>query len=198
LSTTEHIPVVLLNALGFGMAIPGFELARKIASVPYVLIHALNMHMMPELVRTAGESAWEQFRRVLSRFTLLSGAAGCVYVAAVLLGLIGLRWMFHVNLPVDMAMFTILLGASIVTALGAPAGSALVALNGDSLWALAASVSLAVQLGVSLLALGDLGPLAIAASVLAQTIVLRGILAVAAATLLAGREKQREPVHVAS
>ena len=190
LSTTEQVPIVFLNAFGLGAVIPSFELARKIASVPYVFIHALNMHMMPDLVRYAGENAWTQFRAVLARFTLVSGSIGSLYAGMVLVGVFALQGYADTANPIDTTMYVLLLCGAIVTAVGAPAGSGLVALNGETWWTLAASISLAVQLAISVLALGPLGALAIPASILAQIIVLRCILAVGTALLFANREKQ--------
>src|SRR5205085_587255 len=54
LAATDQLPVILLNAFGFRAVIPAYEVARKLASVPEVLIHALSMHMMPRLVEHAG------------------------------------------------------------------------------------------------------------------------------------------------
>ncbi len=198
LSTTENIPIVFLNSFGLSAAIPSFELARKIASVPYVVIHALNMHYMPELVRAARDGAWEQFRTLCARFTFISGGIGTAYIATVLAGLIVLQWVPVVAQPLDTASFVILLAAAVVTSIGAPAGSALVALNGDTWWMLAAGSSLLVQLAISLLMVGELGAEAIALSILAQAIVLRGIVAAGTWMRLAASEKQGAIVHVTS
>ncbi|MCZ7595440.1 MAG: hypothetical protein M5U16_11430 [Hyphomicrobium sp.] len=198
LSTTEHIPIVFLNSFGLATAIPSFELARKIAAVPYVVIHALNMHFMPDLVRHAREHAWDKFRALLARFTYLSGGIGSLYIAAILVGLLILQRLPGVAQPLDTASFVILLGAAVVTSIGAPAGSALVALNGETWWTLASSVSLVVQLLISLIAVGSLGAEAIALSILAQSIVLRGIVACGTAVRLASSEKQGAVAHVAS
>ena len=190
LSTTEQVPIVILNTFGLGAVIPSFELARKVSAVPQVFIHALNMHMMPDLIRYVAANAWDRFRTVLGRFILVSGGIGCLYVAAVIVGLLTLQRFSGVGQSLDMPVFVILLAAAAVTAIGAPIGSALVALNGEMWWTLAASISLAVQLLVSFLGLDAWGAEAIALSMLAQAVVLRAIVTFGTALLYANRETQ--------
>jgi O-antigen/teichoic acid export membrane protein len=190
LSTTEQVPIVILNTFGLGAVIPSFELARKVSAVPQVFIHALNMHMMPDLIRYVAANAWDRFRTVLGRFILVSGGIGCLYVAVVIVGLLTLQRFSGVGQSLDMPVFVILLAAAAVTAIGAPIGSALVALNGEIWWTLAASISLAVQLLVSFLGLEAWGAEAIALSMLAQAVVLRAIVTFGTALLFANRETQ--------
>jgi O-antigen/teichoic acid export membrane protein len=198
LSATENIPIVFLNGFGLAGAIPSFELARKIASVPSVIIHALNMHFMPGLVRTARDAAWDQFRSLTARFTYISSGIGTAYIALVLAGLALLQWVPVIAQPLDTASFVILLTAAVFTSIGAPVGSALVALNGEKWWTLAAGASLVVQLAISVLALKGLGAEAIALSILAQVIVLRAIVALGTWVRLSAREKQGAVAHAAS
>ncbi len=191
LAATEQLPIVLLSTLGFRALIPTFQVARKLSAVPDVLIHALNMHMMPRLVNYADSGRWTDFRRVLRSFSLTSAGLSCTYIAVAMVGIYAFSRLSPDTMQVEFPFFAILFGAALINAVTGPLGSVTV-LQGDLWWMIGGGVSLLSQFCVSMLALGGLGPLAIPLSVLVQVIVIRAITGMAAILLL--QEKERENV----
>jgi hypothetical protein len=191
LAATEQLPIVLLSLFGFRALIPTFQVARKLAAVPDVLIHALNMHMMPRLVNYADSGRWTEFRRVLRSFSLTSAGLSCAYIAVAVVAVYAFSRLSPDSMHIEFPFFAILFGAALINAVTGPLGSVTV-LQGDLWWMIGGGLSLLSQLCVSMLALGGLGPLAIPLSVLAQVIVIRAITGMAAVLLL--QEKERESV----
>lgn len=194
LSATENLPVVLLRALGFAALIPIFELARKVAAIPGLLIHALNMHMTPRLIAQANVGLWREFRALLARFTLLSASIGGAYVAVALIALLSAPDVPLLAERVDTAMFAILLMSALVTALAAPCGSALIALRGEIWWTVGAVGSFVVQVAITVAALSRSGPLAIPIAVVGQTAALSATVVLGSMLLLAA--KSRSPAAI--
>jgi hypothetical protein len=191
LAATEQLPIILLSMLGFRALIPTFQVARKLSAVPDVLIHALNMHMMPRLVNYADSGKWTDFRRVLRSFSLTSAGLSCAYIAVAVVGVYAFSRLSPESMHIEFPFFAILFGAALINAVTGPLGSVTV-LQGDLWWMVGGGVSLLSQFCVSMLALGGLGPLAIPLSVLVQVIVIRAITGMAAILLL--QEKERENV----
>jgi len=172
------LPVLVLGLLGHAAAIPGFELARKIASVPLVLIHALNMHLAPRMIGLvqAGDpqALMALMRRAvlgLTGFALAYGA--CAAVGVALLPLVGIG-----GQALSLALAVPLLLAATVGAAGAPFGIAGLALGAERWWVAGGIVGLSVQCALSLTLLPGLGAPAVAWAVVAQTVALQGLVTV--------------------
>lgn len=191
LSATENLPIVLLRLFGFAAVTPTYELARKVAAVPGVLLHALNMHLAPRLISAAHAGAWQDFRAQLIRFSLITSSAGIAYIALALAILFGLVfWLPGVAPRIEVPVFVILLGAAAVTAVAAPCGSALIALRGEAWWTVGAALSLAIQLVISAAAARGAGMIAIPLAALAQTAALSTVVMLGTIALLRRRRPQ--------
>lgn len=194
LSASEPLPVLVLGLLGHAAAIPGFELARKIASVPLVLIHALNMHLAPRMIGLVQAGAPQALMALMRRAVLgLTGFAlaygACAAVGVALLPLVGIG-----GQALSLALAVPLLLAATVGAAGAPFGIAGLALGAERWWVAGGIVGLSVQCALSLTLLPGLGAPAVAWAVVAQTVALQGL--VTLGTLKALRH--RSPVASAA
>ena len=177
LSASEPLPVLVLGLLGHPAAIPGFELARKIASVPLVVIHALNMHLAPRMIGLvqAGDppALMALMRRAvlgLTGFALAYGA--CAAGGVALLPLIGIG-----GQALSLALALPLLLAAVIGAAGAPFGIAGLALGAERWWVAGGIVGLSVQCALSLTLLPLVGAPAVAWAVVAQTVALQSLVA---------------------
>lgn len=175
LSASEPLPVLVLGLLGHAAAIPGFELARKIASVPLVIIHALNMHLAPRmigLVQAGDPSALKALMRRsivgLTGFAVVYGA--CAICGVALLPLFGIGAQ-----ALSLALAVPLLIAAVIGAAGAPFTIAGLALGAERWWVAGGIVGLSVQCGLSLTLLPGLGAPAVAWAVVAQAAALQGL-----------------------
>ncbi|MEZ5785527.1 MAG: hypothetical protein R3D62_03350 [Xanthobacteraceae bacterium] len=188
LSATENLPIVLLKFFGFAAVTPSYELARKVAAVPGVVLHALNMHLAPRLISAAHAGAWQDFRAQLVRFSLITSSTGIAYIALALAVLFGLVfWLPAIAPRIEVPVFVILLAAAAVTAIAAPCGSALIALRGEAWWTVGAALSLAIQLVISAAAARGAGMIAIPLAALAQTAALSAVVVLGTLALLRRR-----------
>ena len=177
LSASEPVPVLVLGLLGHAAAIPGFELARKIASVPLVVIHALNMHLAPRMIGLVQTGDLPALTTLMQRSVLgLTGFAlaygACAAGGVALLPVLGIGAQ-----ALSLALAVPLLLAATVGAAGAPFGIAGLALGAERWWVAGGIVGLSVECALSLTLLPGLGAPAVAWAVVAQTIALQGLVA---------------------
>ncbi len=177
LAAIEQLPIVLLRLFGFSATIPGFEVARKIASVPGVIVQALNIQLGTELIRQAHEDDLHRFRHNLTRFRRLTIALGLFYFP-VASGCLFIATSFFPGLAerIDLPVALIVLGAATVSTLTATAGTVLIALRGDAWWTAAASVSLLVLIAIAIGAVAAVGPLAVPIAVLGETLAFNAVM----------------------
>ncbi|WP_460452021.1 hypothetical protein [Alsobacter sp. SYSU BS001988] len=176
LSAAEQVPVIALRLLGHSGVIPGFELARKIASVPGVIVHALFMQTVPRMIDAAHDCDWAALKAIIRRYTVRLATLGLVYAlgAAAALALLQRFGIAANTLPLGLA--APLLAAAVIGATAAPFGGASLALRGEKWWVVGGGLGLAVECAVAFGATAVAGPNAVAWAVLGQIVILHAVI----------------------
>ena len=177
LSACEQLPVVALRWLGVAEVVPAFELARKIASVPGVIVHALLMHVVPRMSDAVRASDWAGLRAMVSGNFGVMTAFGLGFAACAWAGVAVLQWLGVAASSLSMAMLAPMLAAACVTAAASPFGAASLALEGERWWVVGGGLGLPLQALVTFVGFRWLSADAVAWGILAQALALHGFIA---------------------
>jgi hypothetical protein len=162
LGAAEQVPVVALRLIGASAVIPSFELARKVASLPGVIIHALSMHLVPRMVGAAERHDLADLRRLAMRATGGMTAFAMLYAGAAAASVAVLQAMGPIADALPFSLLTPLLLTSVVIAAGSGFGAASLALRGERWWVRGAALGLLLQVIVIVVGAPFIGPAAIA------------------------------------
>lgn len=154
-TAAEFLPVILLRTMGAFSAIPLYEIARKIASIPTTLANPLLNQTNPAMIRAFADGDAPEIQRLLHKLMrLLSGAGILFLVGTVAILLAGL----HVARVKDIAELLLPLSiGSFVAMWCAPYQSLLIASRGDRWFTASSAASVLLLLGLAYLGL-VLGP----------------------------------------
>jgi O-antigen/teichoic acid export membrane protein len=154
-AAADYLPVVLLRGLNAYSAIPVYEIARKIASVPTTFANPLINQMNPAIIRAYASENRHEIRRLLRRiFQLL------FYAAIVFLVFVGATLIAGTYIPriEDVAELLIPLSLGTLVAMWCvPYQSLLIAARGDHWFSVSSGVSVVLLLALTHL-FGTLGP----------------------------------------
>jgi O-antigen/teichoic acid export membrane protein len=174
-ATAEFLPVVLLRTMDAFSAIPVYEIARKIASVPTTLANPLLNQVNPAMIRAYTSRDKPEIQRLLRRIFRLLFWAGIFFfflVAAMLIG------GFYNGRVQDVSELLLPLSLGTVVAMWCvPYQSLLIAARGDHWFTVSSGVSVVLMLALTHLC-SALGPAlavscAVGVSVAASGLIIR-------------------------
>jgi len=154
-AAAELLPIVLLRGMGALSAIPVYEIARKIASVPTTLANPLLNQVNPAMIRAYASRDKSEVHRLLRKVFRLLTTAGILFVLLVGSMMVGSFYDPRVH---DVAQLLLPLSiGSMVAMWCVPYQSLLIAAHGDH-WFTASSIVAVVLLFSLSQASGVLGP----------------------------------------
>jgi O-antigen/teichoic acid export membrane protein len=154
-SAAEYLPVVLLRGLGAFSAIPVYEIARKIASVPTTFANPLLNQMSPAIIRAYASENRHEIRRLLRRFFQLLFYAAIVFLCFVAATLIAGSYIPRIE---DVAELLVPLSLGTLVAMWCvPYQSLLIAARGDHWFSVSSGISVVLLLALTYLG-SSLGP----------------------------------------
>jgi O-antigen/teichoic acid export membrane protein len=174
-ATSDYLPVVLLRGLDAFSAIPVYEIARKIASVPTTFANPLLNQMSPAIIRAYASENRHEIRRLLRRFFQLLFYAAIVFLCFVAATLIAGSYIPRIE---DVAELLVPLSLGTLVAMWCvPYQSLLIAAQRDRWFSVSSGISVVLLLALTYLC-SALGPglavsWAVGASVAVSGLILR-------------------------
>jgi O-antigen/teichoic acid export membrane protein len=154
-AAADYLPVVLLRGLNAFSAIPVYEIARKIASVPTTLANPLLNQMSPAIIRAYASENRHEIRRLLRRFFQLLFYAAIAFLCFVGATLIAGSYIPRIE---DVAELLVPLSLGTLVAMWCvPYQSLLIAARGDHWFSVSSGISVALLLALTQLC-ASLGP----------------------------------------
>ena len=154
-AAADYLPVVLLRGLGAFSAIPVYEIARKIASVPTTFANPLLNQMSPAIIRAYASENRHEIRRLLRRFFQLLFYAAIAFLCFVGATLVAGSYIPRIE---DVAELLVPLSLGTLVAMWCvPYQSLLIAARRDRWFTVSSGISVALLLALTHLCAG-LGP----------------------------------------